>query len=82
VKVPRKTGDDYTVTDCMGIWDAGTHMTKAQWRTACTRVQDRLNNIEALVAEETSKTNRKRQSRLGVDCPGEMTGCDLPTIAG
>lgn len=23
------------MTDCMAIWDKGTHMTKAQWRTTC-----------------------------------------------
>ena len=66
-KMPRKTGNDYSVADCMGIWDAGAHMTKGQWRTACMRVQNRLDNIEALVAQETNKTNRKRQSGLGVD---------------
>ena len=38
-------------------------MTKGQWREACTRVQNRLNNLE-VIAEETGtkKTNQKRQS--------------------
>jgi hypothetical protein len=43
-------------------------MTKGQWREACQRVQNRLNNLE-VIAEETGtkKTNKKRQSGLGVD---------------
>ena len=62
-KEPKKTGNDYSLTECMGLWDAGTHMTKGQWREACTRVQNRLNNLE-VIAEETGtkKTNKKRQS--------------------
>ncbi len=23
------------MTDCMAIWDKGTHMTKQQWRRTC-----------------------------------------------
>lgn len=33
----RATTDDEKkrVEDCMAIWDAGTHMTKTQWRRTC-----------------------------------------------
>jgi len=67
-KEPKKTGNDYSLAECMVLWDAGTHMTKGQWRAACQRVQNRLNNLE-VIAEETGtkKTNKKRQSGLGVD---------------
>ena len=52
----------------MVLWDAGTHMTKGQWRAACQRVQNRLNNLE-VIAEETGtkKTYKTRQSGLGAD---------------
>jgi hypothetical protein len=31
----------------MNFWDSGTHMTKAEWRAACTRTQHRLENLSA-----------------------------------
>jgi len=26
-----------TLADCMGFWDRGTHMSKAEWKAACLR---------------------------------------------
>jgi hypothetical protein len=64
----KKTGTDYSVADCMKLWDAKTHMTQGQWRAACARVQRRINNLEATAEETgTKKTDRKRQSGLGGD---------------
>jgi len=37
---PGGGGD--TVQACMGFWDAGTHMSKVEWRAACARTQNRL----------------------------------------
>lgn len=37
---PGGGGD--TMAACMGFWDAGTHMTKAEWRSACTRTLNRI----------------------------------------
>jgi hypothetical protein len=34
------------VADCMGMWDAGTHMSKQVWARTCTRVQTRLDNLK------------------------------------
>jgi hypothetical protein len=31
-----------TMESCMGFWDRGTHMTKAEWHAACTRTLNRL----------------------------------------
>jgi len=28
-----------SLTDCLKRWDAGTHMTKTQWRRTCERVR-------------------------------------------
>ena len=35
-----------TVTDCMKLWDAGTHMSKADWARTCRRVQGRLDDLK------------------------------------
>jgi hypothetical protein len=35
-------GGGNTLQDCMNFWDSGTHMSKAEWRTACQRVQRRI----------------------------------------
>jgi hypothetical protein len=29
-----------TMAQCMGYWDSGTHMSKAEWHRACQRTQD------------------------------------------
>jgi hypothetical protein len=38
-------GGGNSVKDCMGFWDAATHMSKQEWRAACERIQHRLDNI-------------------------------------
>ena len=46
---PPKTGKNRaseTVSDCMRIWDAGTHMSKADWARTCRRVQGRLDDLK------------------------------------
>lgn len=37
---PGGGGD--TLQACMGFWDSGTHMSKVEWRAACTRTLNRL----------------------------------------
>jgi hypothetical protein len=35
---PSKAGGGgKSLADCMGFWDAATHMTKVEWRAACRR---------------------------------------------
>ena len=63
---PKKTGNDYSLAECMGLWDAGTHMSKGDWREACKRVQKRLDNLDA-IAVETNQKRGRRESGLGVD---------------
>ncbi|MDX2203253.1 MAG: hypothetical protein NW223_10925 [Hyphomicrobiaceae bacterium] len=31
--------------DCIKLWDAGTHMTRAEWAATCRRIQNRLSTI-------------------------------------
>jgi hypothetical protein len=61
-KEPKKTGTDYSLSDCMRIWDAETHMTQGQWRAACARVQGRINNLK-VVAEEAGTKKAKAAER-------------------
>ena len=61
---PKKTGSDY-VADCMRLWDAATHMTKAQWRVACKRVQNRLDNLKVIAQETRGKRQRRGDAGRG-----------------
>src|SRR5205814_2012777 len=38
-------GGGKTLQDCMGFWELATHMTKAEWKGACLRSQNRLENL-------------------------------------
>jgi hypothetical protein len=40
---PGGGGD--TLEACMGFWDSGTHMTKTEWRAACTRTLNRIDLV-------------------------------------
>jgi hypothetical protein len=62
-KAPKKTGNDYSANECMGFWDAGTHMTKAEWKAACIRVQDRLRNLEDVAEAVGTKKLPRRAAR-------------------
>jgi hypothetical protein len=39
-----KNPTNVAISDCMKLWDAGTHMSKADWERTCRRVQNRLND--------------------------------------
>ena len=60
---PKKTGNDYNLDECLGIWDAQTHMSKAEWRAACKRVQNRLENLDALATANQQKRTARKQWR-------------------
>ena len=67
-KAPQKTGASYSLAECMKLWDAKTHMTQGQWRAACARVQNRLNNLQVTDEATATKTpGKKRQSEVGGD---------------
>lgn len=54
----RKTAE--SIAECMRMWDAGTHMSKAQWSTTCKRVQSRLENLKIDNSMGLPKTDRKK----------------------
>ena len=37
-------GGGKTLKDCLGFWDAATHMSKVEWKVACLRTMDRIAN--------------------------------------
>ena len=37
-------GGGKTLRDCMGFWEAATHMSKSEWKAACLRTMDRIAN--------------------------------------
>lgn len=38
-------GGGNSLADCMGFWDAATHMTKAEWRVACQRTMQEYPSV-------------------------------------
>ena len=38
----RPGGGGESLEACMGFWDSGTHMTRAEWHRACQRTRNRL----------------------------------------
>jgi hypothetical protein len=42
----KQSAHETAITDCEGMWDSGTHMTKRDWSQTCRRVQDRLKQLE------------------------------------
>jgi hypothetical protein len=43
----RRKAHEAAVTDCIGMWDSGTHMTRKEWLQTCRRVQTRLQRLES-----------------------------------
>jgi hypothetical protein len=37
---PRAYAPEGTLADCISYWDAGTHMSKAEWLAACQRTRN------------------------------------------
>lgn len=40
----KKTAE--SIAECMKLWDAKTHMTKAEWARTCRRIQTRLESLK------------------------------------
>ena len=58
---PKAAGQD-RYADCVGLWDAGTHMSKRDWSRTCRRIENRLENlqVENLDVERSTPRTRKR----------------------
>jgi hypothetical protein len=55
-------GGGKSLQDCMGFWDKGTHMTKQEWRAACQRTLNRLDNLKAEI-DGTMKDSTKKAEK-------------------
>jgi len=42
----RPGGGGKSLADCMGFWDAATHMSKVEWRAACKRSMQEFPNVK------------------------------------
>ena len=60
-----KNAAQAAVADCVGLWDKGTHMTKAEWLNTCRRIEGRLDNLK--VDGTVPKTASKRQRSAGTN---------------
>ena len=49
------------IAECMKLWDAGTHMSKAEWSSTCKRVQSRLENLKIDSTIGMPKADRKKK---------------------
>jgi hypothetical protein len=65
---PGGGGD--SVEACMGFWDAGTHMSKQEWRTACRRVQNRLQDLSKSSQSSTGQKSKSRKQGKNAPTPG------------
>ena len=61
---PTPGGGGETLQDCMSFWDSETHMTKAEWRAACTRTQHRLEALSADSFQVSPGKNKPRMSSV------------------
>ena len=53
-------GGGLTLSDCMQFWDAATHMTKAEWKAACTRSMHRLDEVSRELSTPVAPSKEKR----------------------
>jgi hypothetical protein len=54
---PRGPVQEYN--ECLNLWDAATHMTRAEWAATCRRIQTRLNDITVQANEITAPGRRR-----------------------
>jgi hypothetical protein len=67
-----KSGVAEAKAECMGMWDAGTHMSKREWSSTCDRIQTRLDKlkIENLDLMGTGMRKKAGTGRQGsIDLP-------------
>src|SRR5262245_22277649 len=60
----RPGGGGDSVEACMGFWDAGTHMSKQEWRAACRRVENRLQNLSPPPARKSKRDAQSNGAKL------------------
>lgn len=52
-------GPEQEYRECLNLWDAATHMTRAEWAATCRRIQNRLNDITAKAAQLNAPVRRR-----------------------
>jgi cytochrome c5 len=67
-----KSAVDDSIAECMGLWDAGTHMSKQEWSSTCKRIQTRLENLKIENLDVMGAGVRKKAGA------GKQGSIDLP----
>jgi hypothetical protein len=61
----KKSAIEDSKAECIGMWDAGTHMTKQEWANTCTRIQTRLENLRVEDLDVGTGARRKPRGKQG-----------------
>jgi hypothetical protein len=54
-------------TDCVKLWDSGTHMSKQAWARTCRRIENRLQNLQVENLDVDSMGAKARKKRKSPD---------------
>ena len=63
--LPTKGVADNAMSECMRMWDRGTHITNLEWTRTCKRVQSRLDNLKVENLDVMGLGVRKKTGREG-----------------
>lgn len=55
-------GGSRTYRECVGNWDAATHMSQQEWRTACQRTEFRVQELQREAQESVNAMRAKRDA--------------------
>ena len=65
VTAGTESGERYT--DCVRLWDSGTHMSKQAWARTCRRIENRLQNLQVENLDVDSMGAKARKKRKSPD---------------
>jgi len=64
---PGKSASSDGYSDCLRLWDSGTHMSKRAWSRTCRRIENRLQNLQVENLDVDSMGAKARKKRKSPD---------------
>src|SRR4029077_13361415 len=64
---PEKSASSDGYSDCLRLWDSGTHMSKRAWSRTCRRIENRLQNLQVENLDVDSMGAKARKKRKSPD---------------
>src|SRR5262245_47511461 len=61
------SGNGERYTDCVKLWDSGTHMSKQAWARTCRQIENRLENLQVENLDVDSMGAKVRKKRKSPD---------------